>query len=237
MDVGDGIIVENSRWSFAGNTVKDFDAHISKSVPLYEHAHHLTLELSDFFVKSNSCSYDLGCSTGTFTRNLFKRHSQKSNLRVVGIDTVDEMIDRARLCAEDHLEGLSFVVDDIIEMLFDKSCLITSFYTMQFIDPQYRQLVFDKIYHSLGWGGAFIMFEKVRAPDARFQDIMGQIYSEHKLSCGYSASEIMAKSKSLKGVLEPFSTQGNLDLLTRAGFSDTMTVFKYGSFEGFLSIK
>ena len=29
-----------------------------------------------------------------------------------------------------------------------------------------------KIYKSLNWGGGFIMFEKVRAPDARFQDLM-----------------------------------------------------------------
>ena len=47
----------------------------------------------------------------------------------------------------------------------------------------------------------------------------------------------MAKSNSLKGVLEPFSTSGNLSLLKRAGFKDIMTVFKYGCFEGFLAIK
>ena len=49
--------------------------------------------------------------------------------------------------------------------------------------------------------------------------------------------EIIAKAKSLKGVLEPFSTQGNLDLLKRAGFVDIITIFKYLCFEGFLAIK
>jgi tRNA (cmo5U34)-methyltransferase len=38
-------------------------------------------------------------------------------------------------------------------------------------------------------------------------------------------------------VLEPFSTQGNLDLLSRAGFKDVMTLIKYVCFEGFLAIK
>jgi tRNA (cmo5U34)-methyltransferase len=47
----------------------------------------------------------------------------------------------------------------------------------------------------------------------------------------------MAKTRSLKGVLEPFSTQGNIQLLKRSGFKDIMTVFKYGCFEGFLAIK
>jgi tRNA (cmo5U34)-methyltransferase len=38
-------------------------------------------------------------------------------------------------------------------------------------------------------------------------------------------------------VLEPFSTQGNLDMLKRAGFVDVMTIMKYVCFEGFLAIK
>ena len=47
----------------------------------------------------------------------------------------------------------------------------------------------------------------------------------------------IAKARSLKGVLEPFSTAGNLGLMERAGFVDIMSVFKYVCFEGFLAIK
>jgi len=81
------------------------------------------------------------------------------------------------------------------------------------------------------------MYEKVRANDARFQDIMTGLYTEYKLDQGYTAEEIVAKSKSLKGVLEPFSTQGNLDMLNRAGFIDILSIQKYVNFEGFLAIK
>ena len=81
------------------------------------------------------------------------------------------------------------------------------------------------------------MFEKVRACDARFQDIMQTLYTDYKIEQGYSSEEIIAKTKSLKGILEPFSTQGNLDLLKRAGFVDIMTVFKHICFEGFIAIK
>ena len=48
---------------------------------------------------------------------------------------------------------------------------------------------------------------------------------------------IIAKSRSLKRILEPFSTQGNIDLLKRAGFKDYITIAKYLCFEGFLAIK
>ena len=69
--------------------------------------------------------------------------------------------------------------------------------------------------------------------DARFQDIMNQAYIDFKFEQGFSSDEILSKSRSLKSVLEPFSTQGNLDLLKRAGFKDIITIFKYLSFEGF----
>jgi tRNA (cmo5U34)-methyltransferase len=43
--------------------------------------------------------------------------------------------------------------------------------------------------------------------------------------------------KILKGVLEPFSTQGKLDMLKRAGFENMTSIMKYICFEGFIAIK
>ena len=63
------------------------------------------------------------------------------------------------------------------------------------------------------------------------------LYNDHKRREGFSAEEILNKTASLKSVLEPFSTAGNLDLLRRAGFVDVMTIMKYLCFEGFLAIK
>ena len=81
------------------------------------------------------------------------------------------------------------------------------------------------------------MFEKVRASDARFQDYATQLYNEFKIKNGYSPENIISKSRSLKRVLEPFSTDGNMEMLERAGFKDIMTIQKYINFEGFLAIK
>jgi len=52
-----------------------------------------------------------------------------------------------------------------------------------------------------------------------------------------NSDEIISKTRSLKGVLEPFSTQGNLDLLKRAGFVDIQIIMNYICFQGFLAIK
>jgi len=127
--------------------------------------------------------------------------------------------------------------DDILHLEMEPADLIVCYYTIQFIRPSLRQNVIDKIYERLQWGGALLLFEKVRGADARFQDILTTLYQEYKLKQVYSAEDILSKNRSLKGVLEPFSTQGNLDLLHRAGFKDVNSIQKYLCFEGFLAIK
>ena len=119
-----------------------------------------------------------------------------------------------------------------------KKCdLIVMYYTLQFIPPSYRQSILNRVYKALNWGGALIIYEKTRGSDARFQDILTTVYNEYKMKQGYSASDLISKTRSLKGVMEPFSTQGNLDLLKRSGFKDINTIQKYICFEGFLAIK
>tara|TARA_B100000575_G_C23137656_1_gene661286 strand:+ start:878 stop:1600 length:723 start_codon:yes stop_codon:yes gene_type:complete len=233
---GDKILKKNSNWNFKGNVYKYFDKHIIKSVPLYLETQELYLKLSDFFLQNNSKIIDLGCSTGTFLNNCKKRHlNNEKKIKYIGVDNTDEMI---KFCKKKYnSKQLIFQKGDAMKMNMKNSCIIASFYTIQFISPKKRQDLIDKIYKSLNWGGAFFFVEKVRGSDARFQDILNQTYSEYKISQGFSPNEIIAKSRSLKGVLEPFSTLGNMQLLKRAGFKDVMTVFKYACFEGFLAIK
>ncbi len=232
---GDNIKTKNANWSFSGNVPNNFDNHVGKSVPMYKEGHDLVCRLSDFFLSDNSKCYEIGSSTGELTKKL-SNHNINKKINFIGIDPIIEMIGVANEKCKD-VPNISFICDDILNIELEKSDLIISYYTIQFIKPRVRQLVFDKIYESLNWGGAFILFEKVRACDARFQDMMTALYTDYKLEQGYNEEQIISKTRSLKGVLEPFSTQGNLDLLKRAGFTDITSVFKYVSFEGFLAIK
>tara|TARA_B100001996_G_scaffold381478_1_gene370989 strand:- start:151 stop:876 length:726 start_codon:yes stop_codon:yes gene_type:complete len=232
--VGDKIRSQASNWKFSKSVAKVFDSHVSKSVPLYHEAHSLILKMSDFFVQENITTIDIGSSTGTFLNLLEKRHRHK-NVNYIGIEPQKEMIKISK--NKNKNTKIKFINNKIENYKFPKSNLITSLYTMQFINPSKRQLVFNKIFKSLEWGGAFFLFEKVRGSDARFQDIATASYHEFKNDQGYSYSDIASKSISLKGVLEPFSTAGNQGLLKRAGFKDIMIVFKYICFEGYLAIK
>ncbi|MDD3021941.1 MAG: methyltransferase domain-containing protein [Alphaproteobacteria bacterium] len=233
--VGDSIVTENAGWTFGGKVAESFDGHVAKSVPLYNEGHDLVCKLSDYFLNDSSIAYEIGTSTGVLLGKLVD-HNKNKKVSWVGIDCEENMIAKAKEKLADN-PNVQLEVADINLYDFEKSDLIVSYYCLQFVRPKYRQELFKKIYDSLNWGGALILFEKVRGPDARFQDIFTTLYSDYKLDQGYSPSEIVGKTRSLKGVLEPFSTQGNIDMLKRAGFVDIVTVMKYLSFEGFLAIK
>ncbi len=231
--VGDNITSSIANWSFDSNATTNFNEHIKKSVPLYEQGHSLICDISDFFVHNDSNIYDIGCATGVLINKLAKHNSHK-NANFIAVDIEPDMINYAK---KNTTNNIQFINANVMDIDLAPADMIICYYTVQFIPTAVRQQLINKIYNSLNWGGALLFFEKMRAFDARFQDIFTTLYTDYKLRQGYSADDIINKNRSLKGVLEPFSTKGNIDLLTRAGFLDIITVQKYLAFEGLLAIK
>ena len=234
-NVGNNIIAENADWSFDGDVAKTFDSHVQNSVPLYKEGHWLIKNLVDFFLKKDSICYDIGSSTGGVFSSIIETKAGK-NAKLIGIEPIKKMIDTSTK-KHKNFKNISYLHKDILSVNLLKSDMIISYYTIQFVQPKVRQIIIDKIFESLNWGGAFIFFEKVRAPDARFQDINTALYTEFKVKNNFSPEEIFSKTRSLKGVLEPFSTRGNLQMLERSGFKDICSILKFGPFEGLLAIK
>lgn len=237
--VGDNISASNADWKFSGEMVDTFDDHVSKSVPLYNEGHDLICQLSDYFIKDDSVVYELGCSTGALTFKIAS-HTAKKEAKFLGYDIEADMVAKANEKLNSQpatAPSIRFVDADITKIDFEPTDLVVCYYTLQFVHPKDRQFLVNRIFEALNWGGALILFEKVRFSDARFQDINTTLYNDYKLSRGYSAEDIVNKTRSLKGVLEPFSSNANVDMLKRAGFLDVCTIQKYLCFEGFLAIK
>ncbi len=236
--VGDNIQALRSSWDFHGETALNFDDHVSKSVPGYNEGHEIILSLSDYFVTQNdSYIVDIGSSTGSLIKKLSDRYPNKK-LNFIGIDSVNEMCKIAEKKNIKTSHNINFECIDFLEFELKKPISIfISYYTMQFSHSSIRQQFINKIYNSLEWGGAFFLFEKIRSPDARFQDYMTQVYNDFKIRNGYTIEEIYKKSESIRGILEPFSEQGNIDLFKRAGFKDFTTIYHNICFRGWLLIK
>lgn len=236
-DSGDKIKTEIGNFSFGGKTPKNFDSHIEKSVPLYKMGQELITNLSSFFLVNGSIVYDLGCSTGNISRKIVN-YNKQIDIKVFAVDIEKEMLKRAKsVFSKKEKKKIHLVNKNLTKLKLKKSDMIVSYYTLQFVKPKFRQDIFNKIYKSLNWGGAFILFEKVRGPDARFQDIFTQIYHEFKNKSGFTEKQIYNKALSIRGMLEPFTSRANIDFMKRAGFKDITPILKYCSFEGFLAIK
>lgn len=234
--VGHNIVAGNARWSFGGSTAQTFVEHAEMSIPGYRRGHEVVAALSDFFVHGDSRCWELGVSTGELLGTLARRHAHHPAIRWTGIDIEAEMTAVARK----NLAGLDNVTieqADLLEVDIGGADLVVSYYCLQFVPSKHRQRAVDAVYRGLNWGGAFIWFEKVRGPDARFQDMFTLLYNDYKVHQGFTADEILAKSRSLKGVLDPFSSEANRGILNRAGFSDIVTVYRDLCFEGVLAIR
>jgi tRNA (cmo5U34)-methyltransferase len=231
--VGDGITTPAGSWSFGGEVPDAFDRHVARSVPAYVEGQELIADIADQLVPQSGRVYDLGCSTGTLTRQLAERLAPR-RAEVVGIDREPGMVERAReRCA--GLPSVRFETASLQELSFEPADLVVSYYTLQFVPLRSRAELVARIHAALAPGGSFVLFEKVLASSARNQETAVGAYADWKRRQGFGDEEIAAKSRSIRGVLQPLSPAENEAMLLGAGFGEMMYVFRWVLFEGLVA--
>jgi len=233
--VGDGIELDGRRWSFSGPAVDNFDSHVARSVPGYEHGHRLILELSDFFVLPGSRVIDVGCSTGSLIAALAERH-RGVDAELLGVDVSHEMVETAtRRCSAQPRVRIER--NDAMTVDYGGASLVILYYTLQFIASWQRRDVLQRIYDGIRPGGALILFEKTLWTSGRMQSLGDQLYTGFKEAQGFSPSEILRKAQSLRAVLAPACTAENGAMIAGAGFDGPYTVYKFLAFEGVVAFR
>jgi tRNA (cmo5U34)-methyltransferase len=232
-NVGDGIHTPAGSWTFGGEVPAAFDTHVARSVPAYKECHELIADLADQLMPAAGRCYDLGCSTGTLTALLAERLAPR-RVEVIGVDREPGMIQRAtERCA--RWPRVRFQTAPLEDMEFEPADLAVCYYTLQFVPLRDRLRVVERIRRALDPTGAFILFEKILAPTARTQEVAVGAYLDWKRSQGFGDDEIAAKTRSIRGVLQPLSPRENEEMLRRAGFSEMMQVFRWVLFEGLVA--
>jgi tRNA (cmo5U34)-methyltransferase len=233
--VGDEIAPDHRRWTFGRGTPARFDDHVGKSVPGYHDGHALVEELSDFFVGAGGRVIEVGCSTGTLIGRLAARH-EGAPLEFLGVDVVAEMVELARERCQDR-SNVNIEVVDGARVDYSDACFVVMYYTMQFIPAYQRGVLLTRMCREMRPGGALVLFEKTRLPNGPLQDLCNQIYETFKLERGFSADEVLGKTRSLRGILEPFTSAENAGLLRAAGFGEPHVLYRHLAFEGMLAVK
>lgn len=204
-----------------GHREEGFDNHIDMSIRGYQNLHDDVVNLSRYFVEDNTNVVDIGCSTGkTIETMIIQNHGNAPEAHYWGVEYApvfqQEMAEReSRLNLDGHI--VSFENKNIIDHWFENCSLVTSIFTLQFMQPILRKTVLENIYDGLNTGGAFIFAEKTYAENSRIQDMMTSTFYEYK-SQHFTYQDIMEKEKTLRTMLKPMTWNELVDLLVGVGF-------------------
>lgn len=213
-----------------------FGSHVRASIPLYDLGHELACDLRSFFRRRGGNAYEIGCATGELLWCLAGSVPESRRVLWVGIDLEPAMVARARERCADRA-NVEVEVADARDHPFRASDFMVAFLTMHFVRRDERPALVRRLYEALTPGGALLLFEKVRSPDARLQDLVTALHTRFKRRQGLSAEEILNKVESLTGVIDPLTSEENASLLGAAGFTSMSSVLRYLCFEAVLAVK
>lgn len=229
---------QSGSFRFNDSVASVFDDMANRCIPYYREVIQLTASAADKFVPDNGLIYDIGCSTGNTLLFIAKALREKK-VNLVGIDPSESMLNKAKEKASvyTYSHDIQFLEGSAEGFEFKNADMIILNYTLQFIAPEKRSELIQKLYDSLNPGGMLILSEKLRQEDEDVQEFNTETYEAFKAGNGYSYLEIANKRQALENILVPGSLSSNLDLLRNSGFERIEILFKWLNFTTFLAFK
>ena len=223
---------------FDKNVVQVFPDMIARSVPGYT----LTLPLIGLiaarYAQPHSHIYDLGSSLGAVTLQM--RHQiMRPGCKIIAVDNSAAMIERSQeiLTNDDGTVPVELVESDIQDVAIERASVIILNFTLQFIAPENRKQLLQKIYTGLLPGGALVLSEKVVFPNEGQNERFIEIHHDFKRANGYSELEVSQKRTALENVLIPDTIPQHQHRLHSAGFASAEVWFQAFNFMSMLALK
>jgi len=212
-----------------------FQDMISRSVPGYSLLLRMIGLYADIFVTPGSRVYDLGCSLGEASL-LIADQTTDIDCRIIAVDNSEAMIEK---CRQHRVptNAIEWCCQDIRQIPIENASMVVLNLTLQFLQPEERRGLLERIYTGLKPGGVLVLSEKVAFEDVAECERMTQLYQGFKKTMGYSDLEISQKRNALENVLIPDSGQEHLRRLEGIGFDEIYQCFRGFNFVSFLAIK
>lgn len=227
--------MEKCSWEFNESVAKDFDNHVSASVPGYELFHDYIARLAEFYIEDGDAILDIGCSTGTLLRDI-KLKLPNRDFYMSGVDKSGAMIDIAISNVNDlktyFFNGDIFEFFDLADSSLSLS-FITIVLTLQFLSYEDRLKVLKTCRSRLKDRGVVVVVEKIIQEDGHMQKMFDEIYQEMKFENGLSKDSLFDKTLSLRGKMKPLNSLENEELFYKSGF-DYIPFMQIGCFKGWI---
>ncbi|KJY81104.1 carboxy-S-adenosyl-L-methionine synthase CmoA [Vibrio nigripulchritudo] len=225
-------------FTFDANVAEVFPDMIQRSVPGYSNIISAIGMLAERFVEPQSNIYDLGCSLGAATLSM-RRHISKEGCKIIAVDNSEAMVERCKLHVNAYRSDtpVEVIEADIRDIDIENASVVVLNFTLQFLSPEDRQNLLEKIYRGLRKGGILILSEKYVFENETANELLIDLHHDFKRANGYSELEISQKRSAIENVMRPDSIQMHKDRFENIGFSSNEVWFQCFNFGSMFAIK
>ncbi len=225
-------------FAFDERVASVFPDMIRRSVPGYGDIIALLGLFAEQYAQQGSTLYDLGCSLGGATLSL-RRRITASDCNIVAVDNAEAMVERCRenISADLSPTPVEVICGDIREVVIKNASVVVLNFTLQFLPPEERLPLLQKIHRGLLPGGVLVLSEKIRFADEESQLFEETMHLAFKRANGYSEMEISQKRQALENVLIPETLDAHRVRLAEAGFNRVEPWFQAFNFASIAAFK
>jgi len=226
-------------FQFDEKVVNVFPDMIQRSVPGYATLISNIGILAAKYASDNSNCYDLGCSLGAVSLSMQQR-IKASNCKIIAVDNSQAMVEKANQLLkhqQDSTTAVELICADIADIDIRDASVIVMNFTLQFIAPELRQVLIQRIYDGLKPGGILILSEKLAFSEEAVNQFHIESHHDFKRDNGYSDLEISQKRSALEKVLIPETLSVHQERIRTAGFSFTEKWFQCFNFVSMVAVK
>lgn len=225
-------------WTFDEQVAEVFPDMIQRSVPGYSNIISMIGMLTERFAQPNSTIYDLGCSLGAATLSM-RRHIKVDHCHIIAVDNSSAMVERCRR----HIDSfraetpVQVIEADIRDIDIKNASMVVLNFTLQFLEPDDRQLLLNKICRGMLPGGVLVLSEKFNFADQQIGELLFDMHHDFKRANGYSELEISQKRSMLENVMRTDTVETHKARLHQAGFIHSELWFQCFNFGSLIAIK
>lgn len=225
-------------WTFNEQVADVFTDMAKRSIPGYNNIITMIGMLAARFVQENTHIYDLGCSLGAATQSI-RRNCDNKNCTIYAIDNSNAMVARCKRLLDNYKSNTTIHVieADIVDIDINNASMVVLNFTLQFIEPEKRLAILEKIYQGLRPNGVLVLSEKISSEDPVIHELLFNMHHDFKRANGYSELEISQKRSLLENVMLTDSIECHLERLKNVGFQHASTWYQCFNFTSFIAIK
>lgn len=225
-------------FAFDESVASVFDDMIHRSLPGYDAILAMIGVLAERYIQEGTNCYDLGCSLGGVTFSIASQAKDR-DCQFIAIDNSEAMIERMqeRVLSQQLQTKITVRQEDIRESEISNASVVVINFVLQFLNPEQRTPVLERIYDGMLPGSILVLSEKIKFDDEAENEFQIDMHHQFKKLHGYSDMEISEKRAALENVLIPDSAKTCMQRLKDIGFSKTYLWFQCFNFISIVAIK